>query len=433
MTLLEASYGGGIRLLQAATPLLTRLFPRQRELLTARAASTAAFADWAKTRRDPGRTLLLVHAASAGELRQAEPVIRRLRSRHPQWQFACTVYSESGLSVARELTVDAFGLLPWDTEPEMAALLDALRPAAIVISKHDLWPILARSAKARGIPLALLAATVRQGSGRLSWPTRDLLRPAYGALDTISAVSPADADRLAQLGADRTRTSIDGDPRADAVLERIAASPPPRRDPNLLVAGSTWPADETVLLDAFTRVRARHPGARLMIAPHRPISTALQSLRRAALAVGVEPTRFRAEGAESAPLVVVDEVGPLALLYGQGAIAYVGGGFGRAGVHSVLEPAAWGSPILVGPAGFENADARRLSEAGGCVMLPRAGAVDYLAGQWLGWIEDEPTRARAGTAARGAVESARGAADRATAVIERLLEMREGPAPHRPL
>jgi 3-deoxy-D-manno-octulosonic-acid transferase len=433
MTLLEATYGGGVRLLQAATPLLARLVPRQREQLAARAASTAAFADWARTGRDPGRTLLMVHAASAGELRQAEPVLRRLHSRHPDWQFACTVYSASGLPVARELPVDAFGLLPWDTGAEMAALLDALCPSAIVISKLDLWPVLARSANERGIPLALIAGTVRSGSGRLRWPARSLLRPAYAALGAISAASSGDADRLVQLGADRNRTSVDGDPRADAVLERIAATPPPARDRNLLVAGSTWPADEAVLLDAFTRVRARHPAARLMIAPHRPIFAALESLRHAGLAVGLEPTRFRAQGAESDPLAVVDEVGPLAFLYGQGAIAYVGGGFGRAGLHSVLEPAAWGTPVLVGPAGIENPDARRLSEAGGCVTLPAAGAADRLADQWLRWITDDPMRTRAGNAARRAVESARGAADRATAVVERLVGMSEGPALRRPL
>ena len=402
-------------------------------LTAARASSLEAFAAWARARRDPARPLLLVHAASAGELRQAEPIIRRLRQRHPQWQIAVTIFSPSGSALARALPVDVSGLLPWDATGPITTLLDALTPSAIVVCKLDLWPVLALSAHARGIRLGLIAATVRARSGRLRWPARRVLSPAYAALDGISAVSDEDADRLAQLGVDRRRMRIDGDPRFDAVIERLASEAPPRRDSDLLVAGSTWPADEQVLLSAFVAVRGAYPTARLAIAPHQPSPATLRRLAREVGRLGLPAPRRCSDSSGAEPLLVLDEVGPLAHLYGRGGMAFVGGGFGRAGLHSVLEPAAWGLPVIVGPRGNDNADARRLEERGALVRLPARDPGRALARRWLGWLENADAREAAGAAARSTVLQGAGAAERATALVESLMGMQQGPAPGWPL
>ena len=89
------------------------------------------------------------------------------------------------------------------------------------------------------------------------------------------------------------------------------------------------------------------PAARLILVPHEPSPEAVERVQRAAERVGA-PTRAAAEHRRGRnPLVVVDRVGVLATLYGAGKLAYVGGGFGTAGLHSVLEPAAWGLPVIV--------------------------------------------------------------------------------------
>ena len=92
-----------------------------------------------------------------------------------------------------------------------------------------------------------------------------------------------------------------------------------------------------------------------------------------------------------APLILVDRVGVLATLYGAGTMAYVGGGFGRAGLHSVLEPAAWGLPVAFGPRWRESRDAALLLEAGAAEALDgrRSAAGEELYRIWSGWIEDE--------------------------------------------
>ena len=240
-----------------------------------------------------------------------------------------------------------------------------------------------------------------------------------------AAVSPEDAERLARLGVDPVRIQVLGDPRADSALRRIGEVD--AKDPLLrlgdgaptLVAGSTWPADEDVLLDAFTRVRARHPAARLILVPHEPTRSHLASVdERARRARLPEPIRLSAATAPAA-LLLVDRVGALATLYGAGGMAYVGGGFGRAGLHSVLEPAAWGRPVAFGPRWSESRDAALLRERGGGVAVGEGGAPggEDLARRWLGWIDNEAERAAQGARAKAVVEAGRGASRRSAAML----------------
>src|ERR687898_972000 len=97
---------------------------------------------------------------------------------------------------------------------------------------------------------------------------------------------------------------------------------------------------------------------------------------------------------DATSLLLVDQVGVLAGVYGSGTMAYVGGGFGRAGLHSVLEPAAWGLPVSFGPRWGESRDAAVLLQAGAACALPGRGsaAVQELAGLWCGGIEREEER-----------------------------------------
>jgi 3-deoxy-D-manno-octulosonic-acid transferase len=130
------------------------------------------------------------------------------------------------------------------------------------------------------------------------------------------------------------------------------------------------------------------------------------------------------------PLLLVDRVGLLARLYGTGSMAYVGGGFGRAGLHSVLEPAAWGLPVCFGPRWRESRDAAALLQAGGARALTAHGraAVEELARIWSGWIERADEAGAAGEQAKSLVERGRGASVRSA---ELLAEAISSPRPRR--
>ncbi|MDO8665133.1 MAG: hypothetical protein Q7J79_00875, partial [Gemmatimonadales bacterium] len=197
-----------------------------------------------------------------------------------------------------------------------------------------------------------------------------------------------------------------------------------------VVAGSTWPGDERALLFAHAEVRGAR-GPRLVIAPHEPAPRHLAALEdRIAHAVGADAVVRRLSDLEretnGAPsdtppweICLVDRVGVLADLYAIAAIAYVGGGFHRAGLHSVIEPAALGVPVLFGPHWESSRDARLLLETGGGWSAKNQA---QLAAALDRWLHDETARADAGAAARAVVEQGLGAAERSLQLVINLVE-----------
>ncbi len=320
------------------------------------------------------------HAASAGEGLQAEAVLRELRRRCPGCQTVYTHFSPSAAGLAARIEADAADYLPYDTSRNVDRLLSALNPDLLVFAKLDLWPELSTRASSRGAHVAIIAGTVSPESSRLRWPARTILQPGYRVVAAAAAVSSEDGSRLARLGVEPDRIRILGDPRFDSVVEKVAATS--AQDPLLrfgrgaptLVAGSTWPEDEAVLLQAYAGVRSTYPQARLILVPHEPVEGHLARIEQAARASGL-PWPVRLSAATGAtPLLLVDRVGVLAALYGTGTMAYVGGGFGRAGLHSVLEPAAWSLPVAFGPRWRNSRDAALLLDGGGGTALPSGTA-----------------------------------------------------------
>jgi 3-deoxy-D-manno-octulosonic-acid transferase len=252
-------------------------------------------------------------------------------------------------------------------------------------------------------------------------------------LDRVGAISDDDAARLERLGTRREAIEVTGDTRYDSVAER-AERFDRAREPFArllaaadgaftIVAGSTWPGDEAVILAAFADLRVQLPDARLILAPHEPHPDHLAGIGQMAVAHGLaRPTRLsQFEHARPAPVIVVDRVGILADLYGVGDVAFVGGGFHRAGLHSVLEPAVFGLPLAFGPGWQMSRDAALLLERGAAVVLPVTGGRQALHAQWLVWHHDPRARRTAGQAGKQLVGEGRGAAERTTMLVEALV------------
>ncbi|MEO5799676.1 MAG: glycosyltransferase N-terminal domain-containing protein [Gemmatimonadales bacterium] len=410
-----------------AVPLLPLALrgERKRAAHLARLAAPAAIEQWASAHRDQNRPLAWFHAPSVGEGLQARAVLQAWRAAHPDAQIIYTHFSPSAAALAATIDADWAGYLPYDRAADVARALRAAKPNLLVFTKLDLWPELATQAHAMGTRVVMVAGTVNRDSGRLRWPGRDLGLPGYQALDAIGAISAEDADRLTLLGADRSRITVTGDPRVDSVLEVVdaaadAAPPVMLGDPaRLMIAGSTWPDDERVVMHAFGEVQQTHPDARLMLIPHQPTLSHLLRIEAAFVPHAVRPPvplASREEG-DDPEILVIDRVGMLSQLYAAGAMAYVGGGFGGTGIHSVLEPAAWSRPVIIGPNDRGSRDAELLARAGGLVRLPREGAVAALVAQWRAWLDSPERCARDGAAARAALEAERGAAERSARLI----------------
>lgn len=318
--------------------------------------------------------------------------------------------------------VDRADYLPPDLARGVAVMLDALCPRLLVFSRADVWPELSAAAMRREVPVALIGATVRPTSGRLGWPVRHMFRSLYAGIAYVGAATTSDAERLVRLGCRPDVLEVTGDPRHDQVLERVPDGKVLRQlvdwaaRGEVLVAGSTEPTEEPLLLEAFAEVHRRRPGVQLLVCPHDPrrADHVVTQARRRALSAAVW-----SDGPAPAPAacLVVARAGALADVYALATLAYVGGGFGPHGLHAVIEPASYAVPVIMGPRGH-GTDATALLQAGGAVALSARDAVPALVRSWEAWLADDRARARAGLAARRVL--AAGAAQR---TASRLLDL----------
>ena len=383
--------------------------------------------------RDVSRPLVWMHAPSVGEGLQARPVAHALRAQYPSMQLAYSWFSPSAERFASSIGADFSDYLPFDTRDAADRLLQALKPSALVFAKLDIWPTLVERAAAHGVPVVLLSGTVAPGSGRRGRFARALLHDAYRALDAVGAIDTANGERLVELGVRREVLHITGDTRFDQVWARAQqvdrASPLLRllaSDRPTLVAGSTWPADEAVLLPMWEALHAQMPSARLIIAPHEPTPDHLKPIgqwaRDAALravTLGDIERDIERDGGDDATrgahadVVIVDRVGVLGDLYALADVAFVGGGFHAAGLHSVIEPAAFGTPVLFGPGHDMSREAGLLLGADGA----KAGDREELQSTLREWFTVPAVRNHAGMQARHLVEQELGATRRSMELV----------------
>jgi len=412
--------GAASHALVAAVPAGDSKFRRG---LSARRGIVERYTRWAAASRDLARPLVWFHAPSVGEGLQALPVIELVRSRRPDVQIAYTFYSPSAEAFSRSVRADFVDYLPFDTYDDADAIISALRPTALVFSKLDIWPALTERAAAGRVAVGVISATLPESSGRRGVFARAVLGDAYRSIDRVGAIDEKDGERLREQGVRPERISVTGDTRYDQVWSR-AQRPPSAFVQSLrsarptLVAGSTWPSDEEHLLPAWTRIRDKIPDARIIIAPHEVSSRHLQSIENWARGHALTLARIDADDATGADVILVDRFGILGDLYALGDVTYVGGGIQAAGLHSVLEPAAFGVPVLFGPRHEKSRDAARLIVSGGGAAVTREADLSLRLADWLGSL---PARDVAGAAARAMVQSGLGAAERSFALVSALL------------
>ncbi len=418
-----------IAIYRGLAPLLAALLPLG-AFFSAKLRSTLAWRrdnppdPVALSRLSSRPTRYWLHAASAGELEQARPLLSALREREPEAGILLTLSSPSARKAGGEVTeADIVLPLPADTPAAMAGMLDTLLPTAIIAVKWDLWPALVSEASRRRVPVLLLGGVLSPDSGRARWPGRLLAAPTHRALAGIGAASERDAGAFGALGVDPGRLRVTGDTRFDRVLARQAekreAPLTLSRDQGFcLVAGSSWPPEETMALDAFAELRKQHSKLCLLLVPHEPGEDCLLRLEREAAIRELPLWRLsqRAELADGS-ICVADRIGILPELYTPGSLALVGGGFGR-GVHSVLEPAARGLPVITGPRIGRADEARRLAEAGGAFVVENA---DEFRDLWLLCLDEPDFLSTAAAAARRFVEAESGATERNLAWLDACL------------
>lgn len=442
---------------------------RARRAVRGRQRSWLRMSEWAWLHRADDRPLIWIHAPSVGEGLMAQAVIAELRARRPRAQIVFTHFSPSAERMVSEVGADVWGYVPWDTRGPVHGVLGALRPSAIAFVRTEVWPVLSREAVEAGVPLLLVNAVLSEGSGRLTPTGRWFMEPTYKRLAAVGAVSQAHAERFQRLGVPADRIRVTGDARFDQVWDRVeerglyalrgapdAAERVPEQlrpvwrlldDPAAftIVAGSTWPEDEQVLLSPFAVLQRGRP-IRLIIAPHDPTPGHLDALERrldelslrhsrlgALLTAGVgrtmdmtaTPPRRGALRGPVPEVLVVDRMGILADLYGLADAAFVGGGFGQSGLHSVVEPAALGIPVLYGPTHGNAREAAVLVDSGGGFVVRSMADIEA---RLRSFVDDPAAAAAAGALAREFVRAEKGSAERNAALVLEILDREWAPA-----
>jgi 3-deoxy-D-manno-octulosonic-acid transferase len=286
------------------------------------------------------------HVSSLGEFEQARPVIEKLKARDPALDIILTFFSPSGYAVRSSYPLASVFYLPADLPGNADKWLDMVKPDLAVFIKYDLWPGFLRGLKNRHIPAILFSAHWTKSQTFASFsipPTRTLL---FG-FKQIFLQQGDDQAYFRQKGFHNL--NVAGDTRIDRALqlpgEANSKIPDILRSlqPFDLVAGSTWPRDEKLIIEAVQKLNLS-----IILAPH---DVSKENIDRLVNAFPLPVTRLSSliESAPHPGVIVIDNIGLLAFLYALGKIAYVGGGFGS-GIHNTLEPMAHRKPLIFGPA-----------------------------------------------------------------------------------
>lgn len=363
---------------------------------------------WRILRHEVGtHTYVWFHAASLGEFEQGRPLMERLRREHPEKKILLTFFSPSGYEVRRDYPgADIVCYLPFDTPLNARKFIRLARPEAAYFIKYEFWRNYIEVLHHRGIPVYSVSSIFRPGQIFFRSYGRGYSRCLHRI--THLFVQNEESQRLlAQIGV--TQVSVVGDTRFDRVIDIMqTAKPLPiaeafARGRKVLVAGSTWPPCEDILIDYFNR----HPNLHLIIAPHVVSEDHLREIESKLRRPSVRYTEATAEQAAEADCLIINCYGLLSAIYRYAEVAYVGGGFG-VGIHNVPEAAVYGVPVLIGPNNKKFREAQALLAGGGCFEVTDAASFAELMDRFA----EQPEQCRqAGRAAGDYIHRNAGAAD----------------------
>ncbi|MBP6977455.1 MAG: glycosyltransferase N-terminal domain-containing protein [Bacteroidales bacterium] len=294
--------------------------------------------------------IIWFHCASLGEFEQGRPLMERMRSAYPDHRILLTFFSPSGYSIRKDYPLaDHVTYLPLDTPANARKFISIVRPVMAFFIKYEYWYNFLSFLDRSNIPVYIIAAIFRPQQVFFrwygSWFRRQLRKIACLFVQNESSLR-----LLEQHGIKNAR--ICGDTRLDrvqAVADHPQQFPAIRRftaGHSVIIAGSTWPEDEDLLIRFIER---RSGNLRFVIAPHEVHPERIQSLiRKVGQPVMTYSSLVSREEEGTSGILIIDTIGVLSHLYQYATLVYIGGGFGR-GIHNILEAAAFGKPVFFGP------------------------------------------------------------------------------------
>jgi len=302
--------------------------------------------------------VIWIHVASLGEFEQGLPIIEKLNAEYPSHKILLTFFSPSGYEVKKDTkSVDLVCYLPIDTSKNARLFLKKVNPKLTIFVKYEIWPHFLKELGRRNIPTLLVSAKFKKKQIYFK-PFGGFMRRSLKIFEHIFVQDEKSKKLLESIQIENV--TISGDTRFDRVAQIIERSNDNdiirsfKNEQICLVAGSTWPEDETIIVAS---INTSGRPIKWVIAPHNIKTDHIAKLKKSI-------TRKAALYSESAQkhlpdydVIIVDNIGLLTQIYRYADLAYVGGGFAT-GLHNTLEPAVFGIPVIIGPNydGFNEAE-----------------------------------------------------------------------------
>ncbi|MFA8344036.1 MAG: 3-deoxy-D-manno-octulosonic acid transferase [Rhodothermaceae bacterium] len=375
---------------------------------------------------DKSKKMVWFHSASMGEFEQAKPIIQKLKETKDV-NVVITFFSPSGYENSVKYPfADIISYIPVDTKFRTRRFLNQVKPDIAVIMRYDIWPNIILQLDKMNIPTFLVDATMRGNSARKLPYLKSFHKFIYNKLSRILTISDSDLNSFLDFNIEESKLKAVGDTRFDRVYQKSidARSKKLFRDgvfggKKVFVMGSSWEADENIVLPAMKKILLRDEDLILIVVPHEPTVSHLEDLENT-LSKDFATIRFSLmNNYKGERIILIDSIGILLTLYCYADAAYVGGSF-KQGIHNVLEPAVYGIPVIYGPKIENSQEAQYLAEKeGGFVIKNKKNAYKTIRSLFL---YDEK-RIKAGEIAKEYVKSNVGATKQILTEIYKTLDV----------
>lgn len=402
--------------------VLLRLYLRSRKAPAYRQRWPERFA-WKMVRTN--KPSIWLHAVSVGEVLGSAPLIQKLLDTYPQYQLVVTTMTPTGSDRVKEL----FGgqvlhcYAPYDLPGPVKRFLRAIQPQLLILFETEIWPNTIHHCYQQGVPVLLANGRMSARSAKGYQKLAALTKSVMSELSLIAAQSEADGSRFVELGCSEKNVSVTGSIKFDLSIPEtlkkhaITLHSQWAGRPSF-IAASTHQGEESQVLDAFAKIKHVYPDALLILVPRHPerFDEVAQLIEKA----GYEYVRRSTALPVSShcDVLLADTMGEMLLLYGCIDVAFVAGSLVPRGGHNLLEPAAWGVPVLSGPHLFNFQAISELLKAAGAMAV--VGDSDALALKVINLFADREQALQMGRSAEKVVAQNRGALGRQFALIQSL-------------
>jgi len=310
------------------------------------------------------------HCASLGEYEQGVPIIEAIKSQYIDYKVIVTFFSPSGYENKKNSPLaDAIVYLPMDTKKNARRFIKAVRPSLAIFVKYEFWPNYLFELQKNNIASLLVSGAFRSDQIFFK-PYGSFMRSALQTFDHHFVQNTTSKNLLEQIKI--KNCTVSGDTRFDRVSHQIeqdnklAFIEEFTNDDLCIVAGSTWPEDETVLLESINSAAIT---TKFIIAPHQIDSKAIEGFRKKLKNPSVLYSEREGKSLGEFSVLIIDMIGLLTKIYSYADIAYVGGAMGKTGLHNILEPATFGVPIIIGQNYDDFPEAKRLRSLAGLFSI----------------------------------------------------------------